>query len=332
MRKAAFPKGWPAGLLLLATSIFVTTAAYAQAWLPDKGRGSIYVGYQYAHAHWELLPIDLTDWTFGPYPCGPGKKCFDGDHYGQFVTFDVDYGIRQGLAMTAQLTWVATQYKGLAIKYVDGQTSLPTDNGNYHGTFQDAELGVHQMVLRAPFVATPFLAYHFPVQRYASLGHAAAGHHLRELRLGAALARTLTPFLPDVYVQMTYAYNAAERENHHSLHRNSLDMELGYFVTSKLSLKGAASWLRTSGGIEGLSEDFFNHLISHDPLANERTWRVGGGAAYALTPRYDLYMLAFTTVSGENTTGMSAFATGVGWNFATPWARLNPVTIGKTDP
>jgi hypothetical protein len=196
------------------------------------------------------------------------------------------------------------------------------DDGHYHGFLQDAEVGLHQTVLHTPFVATPFVAYVFPVQVYPDRGHAAAGHHLRELRIGAALARTLRPFLPDAYAQVTYAYSAAERQFEHSIHRNSVDTELGYFVTPRLSLKGAASYIRSSGGIDWfrLSHEFLHYVTRHDALANERSWRVGGGAGYALTPRYNVYAVGFATVSGASTHKVNTFATGVGWNFAMPWA------------
>ncbi len=323
MRAAPLRKAWPAGWLLLATTMLVPTAARAQAWLPDAGRGSLFLGYEYAQARWTLMPNDVTGKAFATYTGGPGNKLFEGDHYGHFQTADLDYGIRKGLAVTAHLAYVASEYTGRS-KHRDQYGRLVlVDDGNYHGSLQDAEVGVHQTVLTMPFVATPFVAYLFPLQPYADFGHGAVGHHLREVRLGAALARDLRPFLPDAYGQVTYGYSAVERQDDHSIHRNRVDMELGYFVTSALSLKGAASWVRSSGGVEWYrtSTEFLQHRLMHDALANERSWRVGGGAGYALTPRYNLYMAGFATVSGANTHATSTFASGVGWNFATPWAR-----------
>lgn len=322
MRKAKFQVVWPANLLLAAAMI-MPAAVRAQAWLPDKGRGSLYVGYQYGQAHWTLSPGDVTGETIGAYTGGPGNKSFEGEHYGQNATADLDYGVLQGLAVTAHVAFVSSKYTGLNGHKDRAGGLLEVDDGDYHGSLQDAEVGVHQTVLRTPFVATPFLAYLFPVQRYQARGHAAVGHHLRELKVGAALARDLRPFLPDAFAQMTYTYSAAEREADHSIHRHSLNMELGYFVTPRLSLKGAASWLRSSGGIDWFrrSPEFLRYRFVHDALANERSWRVGGGAGYALTPRYQLYLLGFLTVSGASTHAMNTLATGVGWSFATPWAH-----------
>ena len=306
---------WPAGLLLLAAATLAPAVAHAQAWLPDRGQGSLIVGYQYEQAHWTFYPVDSTG--------GPAYEEFQGEHYGQFVTVNLDYGIRRGLAVTARLAYVASRYIGAAPHKDRVGRVIEADDGHYHGTLQDAEVGVHQTVLRTPLVATPFVAYVFPVRQYADRGHAAAGHHLRELRIGAALARTLRPFLPDAYGQLKYTYSAAKREVDHSIHRHGLDMELGYFVTPRLSLRGAASWLRSYGGIEWFrqSREFRNYTFFHDALANERSWRVGGVAGYALTPRYSLYAVGFATVSGANIHAMNVLATGVGWNFATPWAR-----------
>lgn len=321
MRNATFRGPWLGSLLLAATTL-LPTAADAQAWLPEPGRGSLYVGYQYERAHWTLYPEDVTGKINGPYVGGPGNKAFEGEHYGQFVTADLDYGIRRGLAITAHLAHVSARYDGLRPHRDQAGNIMEEDNGHYHGTLQDAEVGLHQTVLSTPFVATPFVAYLFPVRSYEARGHAAAGHHLRELRVGAALARTLRPFLPDAQAQLTYAYSTAEREADHHIHRHRVDMEVGYFLTPRLSFKGAASWLRSSGGIDWFkqSAEFIRYTLVHDALANERSWRLGGGAGYALTPRLSLYAIGFTTVSGASTHSMNTLSTGIGWNFTTPWA------------
>ncbi len=322
MTNLTFRKVWPTSLLLLSMVTLAPRAGHAQAWLPDRGRGTLYLGYEYAQAHWTLFPNDMTGVPVGPYTGGPDNKLFQGEHYGQFVTVDLDYGVLQDLAATAHLAAVSSKFDGTSLHNEPSGQIVRADDGHYHSSFQDAEVGLHPMVLSQPFVATPFVAYHFPLRNYETFGHAAVGHHLRELRIGAALARTLRPFLPDAYGQVTYAYSTAEREDNHSIHRNSVDTELGYFVTPRLSLKGAASWIRSSGGIEWeasssrgnlvLGDDFYNHFFSHDALANERSWRVGGGAGYALRPRYTVYMAGFATVSGANTHATNTFATGVG--------------------
>ena len=323
MKSSTFRWAWPAGFLLLAATTFVPSAAHAQAWLPDPGRGSLYIGYQYGQAHWTLLPEDVTGKSIPPYTGGPGNKSFEGEHYDQYVTADLDYGVLRGLAITARLAYVSSRYDGARPHRDRTGQIMVEDDGLYHGTLQDARVGVHQMVLRTPFVATPFVAYVFPVKVYEARGHAAAGHHLRELQVGAALARTLRPFLPDAYAQLTYTYSAAERLFDHSIHRNGVDMELGYFVTSRLSLKGAASWLRSSGGIGWFrqSPEFIRYTFVHDQLANERSWRVGGGVGYALTSRFNLYAVGFATISGASTHALNTLATGIGWNFTTPWSR-----------
>jgi hypothetical protein len=320
MRNAAFWTPWPTGVLLLAATLSLPTVADAQAWLPDQGRGSLYVGYQYEQAHWTLFPGPGP--VNGPYVGGPGNKAFHGEHYGKFVTADLDYGVLHGLAITAHLGFVSSRYDGLRPHRDRAGQVMKSDNGRWHGTLQDAEVGLHYTVLRAPLAVSPFVSYLFPVRRYEDRGHAASGHHLRELRVGAALARTLRPFLGDAYAQVTYGYSNAEREADHHIHRHRVDMELGYFVTSRLSLKGAASWKRTAGGIDWFtsSPEYIRQAFVHDALANERAWRVGGGAGYALTQRFNLYMTGFTTVSGASTHAMNTIGAGIGWNFTTPWA------------
>ncbi len=323
-------RDWPVGLLLVAT--IAATAAHAQAWLPEPGRGSIYVGYEYGQVHWTLLPIDVTGRAFPPY-VGEGKRVAKGEHYGQFIAVDLDYGIRKGLALTVHVPYVASKYVGLHPPPDAPEISGPAqhlgtrgvDDGNYHGTLQDLVVGLHQTVLSEPFVATPFVSLLAPLQAYHEDGHAAAGKRLRALQVGAALARTLRPFLPDAYCQVTYTYTAAERTFDHAIHQNRVVMDFGYFVTPRLSLKGAADWMRTSGGVEwDFGPELIQYRLSHDRLANERWLRVGGGGSYSLTPRYLIYLFGFFTASGANTHAVRTIATGLGWNFATPWARGAP--------
>lgn len=340
MRKAVLHEAWLVSLLL-ATATFVPSAAHAQAWLPEPGQGSIYIGYEYTRVHWTLIATDVTGRPFGPY-VGEGKRVAKGEHYGQFVSVDLDYGIRKGLALTVHVPYAASKYVGLhpppnasEISLIPGQHggTRGVDDGNYHGTLADAVIGLHQTVLSEPFAATPFVSLLIPLQRYHADGHAAAGKRLRALQVGAALARTLRPFLPDAYGQVTYTHSAFERAVDHTMHQNRVVLDLGYFVTPKLSLKGAADWMRTNGGVEWSygpgpafvpNPELVKYNNGHDRLANERWLRVGGGGSYALTPRYVLYLYGFFTASGANTHAVRALATGVGWNFATPWAREAP--------
>lgn len=332
MKKAKFQVVWPASLLL-ATAMIMPATAHAQAWLPAPGQGSIYVGYEYSHVHWTLMPVDVTGRYFGPY-IGEGKRVAKGAHFGQFATVDLDYGIRKGLALTVHVPYALTKYMGLYPAPDDPETSTDPsihwgthgiDDGKYHGTFQDADIGLHLNVLNEPFVATPFVSLLLPLQAYEAEGHSAAGAGLRELEVGAALARPLRPFLPDAYGQVTYTYAAAERVLDHSFHTNRLLMELGYFVTPRVSLKGAADLMKTSGGLDwNFGPEHIAYRAHHDRLANQRWLRAGGGASYALTPRSVLYIYGFWTVTGENTHAVSTIATGVGRNFASPWARKAP--------
>ncbi len=311
---------WP---MLLAAAALAPPTAHAQGRPPDGGRGAFYIGYQYEQAHWTLLPEDVSGKSIPPYVGGPGNKSFEGEHYGNFVTADLDYAVREGLGITAHLAYVSARYDGARPHKSSTGQIVEADNGDWHSTLQDAEVGAHVTVLRAPIMLTPFVSYLFPVQAYADRGHAAIGHHLRELKIGSALARTLQPFLSDAYAQVIYSYYLAERQVDHSIHRHRVDMELGYFVTPRLSIKGAASWLRSSGGVDWYrsSAEFIRYTFVHDALANERSWRVGGGVGYVLSPRYTLYLIGFSTVSGASTHAMNTLASGVGWDFTTPWAR-----------
>lgn len=308
--------------ILTAAILLVPAVAPAQGWLPERGHGSIFLGYEYGKAHWTLYPYDVTGVRKGAYIGGPGNKIFEGEHYDQIVTADFEYGIRRGLATTVRLAWVAARYAGLNPHRDRAGQIVQADNGYYHGSLQDAEAALRYTVLRRPFVATPFVGYLYPLRRYAVRGHAAIGYHLREFRTGVALARVLRPVIPDAYAQVTYTYGLAERQFDHRIHRNGVDMELGYFLTPRLTLRAAANWLRSSGGIDWFlqSAEFRQYTFVHDELANARSWRVAGGASYALAPGYSFYALGYRTISGASTHAMNGAATGVGWSFSMPWA------------
>lgn len=323
MKTFAVPGARAAGSLLLLMIPLVPMVARAQAWLPDAGRGSLFVGYEYGNAHWTLYPYDVTGIQKGPYVGGPGNKVFEGEHYDQIVTADLEYGIRRGLATSFRVAWVAARYAGLNPHRDRTGQIEEVDNGDYHGSFQDAEVTLRQTVLRTPFVATPFVGYLFPLTHYEARGHAATGYHLREFRVGASLARNLRPFLPNAYAQVTYTYSAAEHQFDHDIHRNGVNMELGYFLSPRILVRGAANWIRSSGGVDWYlqSQEFRTYTFHHDELANARSWRLAGGASFGLTPRLSLYTVGYATVSGASTHAANGVASGVGWGFIAPWAH-----------
>src|SRR5262249_24552817 len=105
-------------------------------------------------------------------------------------------------------------------------------------------------VLKYPLVVTPFAGFSTPTRHYNTLGHTALGSRLRTADVGVNLGRTLSPLVPNLFVQANYTYTLIE--SLHDVGSNSMSwgLEVGYFVTSSVSVRGYGSWLHTNGGID----------------------------------------------------------------------------------
>jgi len=305
MRKTS-PLGVTLGAILLASALAPERAA-AQAWVPAPRTLSVYTGYQYQDAGDHLVSQDVG-------PAGDNRIDW-GDISGQTVLFGLDYGITERLAASAGAAYVASKYEGV------DPDNLDVDNGSWNNGIQDLTFGLRYMAIRAPVVVTPTLQLSVPSHSYETLGHAALGRDLNELRMGLSLGWAGRSFLPGTYVHTAYSFafvEAVEVEPGESLraNRSDLSMEAGYFVTPKFAVRASAGYLYTHDGIDWLDPALAEeaHFHDHDRLAKAKLLTAGGGVSYAFGPG-TVAVGVITGLSGENTHDSTSFLVSMGRTF-----------------
>src|SRR5439155_807399 len=217
-------------LFLSVLFLFSTTIAAAQAWVPEKGEGTV--------------TLTLQD-NFVKDHLGSGGQRFDVGHIRTFIAFqDIDYGITDKLALDVSIPFVLSRYYG------PKPHQLPVDDGKYHGNFQDVRLNLRYNLRAHPFAITPFVALGVPSNDYLYFAHSAAGTNQREYVFGSSFGRSLEPVLSRAYVQALYAFLIPEKIRGIRTYRSRLDWEVGYFAAQRFALRALGALQIGHSGLE----------------------------------------------------------------------------------
>lgn len=301
-------------LFTLASGILAAssaTEARAQAWLPPKGEASLALGYGdiFVNRHYlgtSANPGDNVENDFGHIRS-------------QSFQIALGYGLTDRLAASVALPYILTKYYG-----TPGQNFFPhtisIDDGHYHGIFQDFRIDLDYQLLRGPIAVAPFVAAVIPSHSYTYFAHSAGGKGLHEYLLGSSFGARLDQLLAGSYVEVTYSYAFVERvlDIHHD--RSNAFLELGYFLTPSLSMRGIATGLYTHGGINGVAADRLpppEIFLHHDQIGHESGISVGGGLSYVLTGSTEVYASYLTQVQGRGGHKIKdSFSFGVTYSFS----------------
>ena len=281
------------------TTIAARTAA-AQAWVPEKGEGSVSVLYQDLFVRNHLTAAGVFQ---------------DNGHISSNnLMADVSYGVTDRLAVTLAAPFIRTRYTGAR--------PHPTqqDDGTVHSGFQDIRFGARYNVVDGPVTITPFIGTSVPSHSYEYFAHAAYGTRVRDLEVGTYVAHALTAGLPHAFVQARYAYGFPQKIAGVSRNRSSLDLEVGYFITPSLRVFTMGAGQKTHGGVDlpaagwaALPPDLREH---HDRVARVDILDVGGGAQYSLTKSVDVFGSFMRTIAGRNGHALARGLTvGASWSF-----------------
>jgi len=287
------------GLISIAL-VFVTAvlppSSSAQTWVPPKGRGLLILNYQYQ--------------TIGDHILNDERRFDLGEIQSHSLLFGLDLGVTDRLGMNVALAIVSSRYLGPF-----PETDL--DDGSFNNAVQDGSVGARYMVLKDPFVLTPFASYGFPTHNYQVMGHAAVGRNLTALTLGLGAGRDFYPLLPNGYFQATYAYSFRESVKDFNLDTQSLYLELGYMATSSLSLRGFGNYLTTVDGVKW--GEGGGHGAIHDQAAGVESVILGAGLGYQFSYKVGTFVSIGTTVDGKNTHDATGINIGTSYYFSTPW-------------
>src|SRR5262245_27946711 len=282
-------------LMVLYLLLTLPAIVFSQAWTPPKEEGSMSFTYQTLASH------DHLDFT--------GARVDIGRIRAHTLVMGFEYGLTDRLALDAELAYISS-------KYTSQLPESPHDDGAYHPTFQDAQLGLRYNVLKNPLVLTPFIGATIPTHDYETRGHSAAGRNFHEFLMGLNVGRQLGPVLPDAYFHVRYSYAVLSHFNGLNLNRSNADWEVGWIATRRCSLRFLGAWQRTQGGLDlpkDLTEE--NHEL-HDRVARANYLRLGGGVTFSVSRSLDVHSAYLTTVSGINTHAVGGLAIGISWRFS----------------
>jgi len=290
---------------MLTAQLAVPVSGFAQAWLPAKGESSVSIIYQ--------------NETVDRHTFQNGERMDRGHIRSGTMIVDATYGLTDKLTVSATLPYVASKYNGATPHQQIGQISI--DTGTYHSTFQDFRFDVRYNVLKGPLVVTPFVGTIVPSHDYVFFAHSAVGRRVRELQVGANMARHFDSVVPGIFVQGRYSYGFAERVLNMSHNRSNVDLEIGYFVTPVFRVFGLGAAQITHGGLN-FPTNFRDiatpeQWLHHDQISQDNKLNLGGGAAFSLSDSVDLFGSAIHSVYGRNSHAITLGATfGITYSFA----------------
>ena len=315
-------------LLLSGTLAICSTApALAQAWLPPKGEASLALGYGDIFVNKHYLGTSANR--------GDNVENDFGHIRSQSIQLALGYGLSDRLAVSVALPYILTKYYGTPNQNFFPHT-ISIDDGHYHGIFQDFRFDLDYQLLRGPVAVAPFVAAVIPSHSYTYFAHSAAGKALHEYLLGSSFGARLDKLLAGSYVELTYSYAFVERVLgiHHD--RSNGFLELGYFLTPSLSVRGIGTGVYTHGGIVGKAADLPpppEIFLHHDQIGHESGISVGGGLSYVLTGSTEVYASYLTQVQGRGGHKIKdSLSFGVTYNFSPSQLvrRFFPATSGRT--
>ena len=279
--------------------------AWAQAWLPPRGEASFTLGFarNFADHHIDYQGAAVS----------PGVM-----EWNNAVT-DLGYGISDRWAVRVGLPLVYSRYEGNTPHppLVPGGTIY--DDGTWHGAFQDLRAEVRFKATTGSLLVTPAVAIVVPTSDYSRFAHSATGRHVTEGQFGVAVGRLLDPILPNAYIQARYMYTVPEKLLDVSVNRSDVFVDVGYLVTSSLTVSAMGFWRDTHGGWRQRidypppSSPNFKY---HDQLTMTKYVRMGVGANYALTGSLDVGANWYTTVSARSDVAMSGFSLSLSYGFS----------------
>ena len=270
---------------------------FAQAWVPEKGSGSVSSTYSNIYVRNHVNFIGIRNPNLGRIRTNTILTSFD-------------YGITNRLALNADLAHVSSKYIGV-------QPHGPNDTGSYHPTFQDAHIELRYNALSKSVVVTPFIGATIPTHDYEVRGHSAVGRGFHELLLGVNVGRQLDRVLRDSYVHGRYSYAILGRFEGLNLNRSNADWEVGWFANKQISLRLLGDWQTTHGGFDfPRNVHHAGDFDIHDRVARAKFIHLGGGFGFSVSTSFGVHAAYLTTVYARNSHAAGGVLLGMSWIFA----------------
>jgi hypothetical protein len=278
-------------VLLAATCAVVTNAYAVTPYTPEKGGGWVSLAYDYIHMQNHLDP--------------DGKAADIGSMNHQSLGLSGEYGVTDHFAIYGGLPYVQAQYTGSHPHILTTPDGVPhvsqTDDGSYHGSFQDVSIGAKYGMSIGRWAVSPGIEYGRPTHDYPDFTHAAIGGNETSTSLGLAAGRFLPEPLDRFYLEFGYLYTFLEQFQGTSVTTSTGLVETDFFATDRLMLRLYAVGVKTHNGLGPAdfrgNPDLFEH---HEQLGRIDSISVAGGASYLLSATVSVFSSVSTMTWGEN--------------------------------
>jgi hypothetical protein len=162
------------------------------------------------------------------------------------------------------------------------------DDGDYHGTLQDVQLGVSRHLELGHYRVEPHAMLTWPSHDYTFFANAAVGQHLRKLKLGADVTRQLAD--SNFYWSAGYDYEFVEKVMDIGINKQHARLAAGYYFSPTWSGRAFVTMRRS----QGRDANFFSpanrdeYWYRHDQLSRHNYAIAGFGATWRINDRYAL--------------------------------------------
>ena len=260
------------------------------------GHGSFSFDYQHVYSHGDYQ---------GPAGADSGNVSFF--TYG----LDVDYFVADNWEVHVGLPFTSASLHGLyqhpVIPCSITAASCPSvlvDNGFYHGTWADWDAGVRYHADFGGYYVTPSVDLYVPSHNYAFYGSATVGQRVTKLGIGVDLRHQFD--FSDIFYDARYQYVFMPHTLGIDANYYTFGVDLGYFVTPKLSLRITTDVKLGNGYTDdqigaNFGEDGTNPIWRlHDKFRLEERAVVGSAADYAINDDYVLSLAVVHSVWGRS--------------------------------
>ncbi len=176
------------------------------------------------------------------------------------------------------------------------------DDGAYHGTWQDWQLGVTWLTQVAGFDIAPHAVLTYPSRDYTFFASAAAGQRLTRLRLGADVSRRLGR--SNFHYSAGYSYEFVERVLGNNLDKHHFRLSGHYDFSPQWSMNAFVNRRRGQGGVPS---DFFAEAgrgseiwYQHDRLLRQNHGFAGVGATWRFNETWSIAASTSRMVWGDS--------------------------------
>lgn len=298
---------------LLLGSLLWMPEAYAQAWVPGKGQGSLSVTYQQI----KITRRSASDGVAHPF----------GEILYRAIYVGADYGLSERWAISMSIPFKSNRYTGddphdPRIRLFPPNDQRFLDDGDYHGGWADWSASLRYQWRAEPFLITPFIAYSWPSHDYTFFAHSALGTDQWSWQAGVNIGDRLPAPFQKLYWQAGYSYQYMQAINNRRVNFDRYSLQAGYNFTDRLDGRVQFEFQNSYNGLVA-PRDLRNpngspnvgNIFYHDALFGASYTKASLGLGYQVNDRYQVYANLGRTLKGNYTHLVDYAATfGVSYN------------------